>query len=197
MIVAHKTRVVLATTALAGLAAVGGVSAVLGPDTSAGSTGTRAARINVTQVATTSSSPSSNAAMTQLMAMLPKGWDSSNCGLASNAPQDALATLQCGRNSLPNGPTSGRFSIYPDQATLDTHFANGASADTIAPCPNGAKSPGTWHSSTNPNQTGGQVVCGTYNGNTDLQWSDNARLFLGDLSGTDINSLYQFWANST
>src|ERR1700757_3556888 len=55
MSVAKNPRVVIGATAFAGLAALGGVGAVLGNDAQTGSVG--ADRINMTQVATTTSAP--------------------------------------------------------------------------------------------------------------------------------------------
>jgi hypothetical protein len=40
-------------------------------------------------------------------------------------------------------------------------------------------------------------VCGTYEGTTDLVWSQNDKLLLGNLQGTDLQSIYDFWSNNT
>ena len=42
-----------------------------------------------------------------------------------------------------------------------------------------------------------QVVCGTYEGTPDLVWSQNDKLLLGNLQGTDLQSIYDFWSNNT
>jgi hypothetical protein len=119
MTAATKPRVLIAATALAGLAALGGVGAVL---TNNNTGAPSATGFNVTVVATTTSPPGSNSALTQLMGVLPDGYDSSNCSVVDNPPRDSLATIDCDDNSLPNGPTAARFSLYPDVATLDAHF---------------------------------------------------------------------------
>ena len=147
--------------------------------------------------ATSAADPTDNSPMTQLMGMLPKGFDSSNCAPADTPPKDSLATVDCSQNSLPNGPTGGRFSLYPDAATLDAHFRKGAGEDVVQPCPGGLLSPGDWHYNRTPNEAAGKLVCGTYKNSPDLMWSQNDRLLLGNLWGSDLTAIYQFWAKST
>lgn len=119
MTVAFKPSIAIGATALAGLAALGGVGAVLNRD--AGSP-TAATGFNVTEVATTTAPPDSNSNLARLMSLVPDGYDAKNCQVVDNPPRDSLATVDCDQNSLPNGPTSARFSLYPDVATLDAHF---------------------------------------------------------------------------
>jgi serine/threonine kinase PknH len=195
MIIEPRHRVVIGATALSALAVLGGVGVALGNETQQAA-GSQPARIDVTEVATTTTKPGSNA-MGKLMGMLPKGYDTNTCGPVDNPPQDSLATLDCGQNALPNGPTGARFSLYPDQTTLNSHFETGAGADQIQPCPGGLDSPGNWHYNSTPDQAAGRIVCGTYQGKMDLMWSDNKTLMLGDLQGTDLESLYDFWTKNT
>ena len=136
-------------------------------------------------------------ALTQLMGVLPDGYDSSNCAVVDNPPRDSLATIDCDDNSLPNGPTAARFSLYPDVATLDAHFQTAAGEDQIKDCPGGVASPGTWHYTNSPDTPAGKLVCGTYEGTPDLVWSQNDKLLLGNLQGTDLQSIYDFWSNNT
>jgi serine/threonine-protein kinase len=193
MTVVPKSRIVVGAAALAGLAALGGVGAVLNNDTHSA---TGATRFDVTEVVTTTSPPD-NSALTKLMKMLPAGFDASNCAVVDNPPRDSLATVDCEQNSLPNGPTSGRFSLYPDEATLETHFQTAASEDQILPCPGGPASASNWQYAESPNEPAGKVVCGTYEGTPDLVWSQNDKLLLGNLQGTDVQSIYDFWSNNT
>ena len=194
MTAATKPRILIGATALAGLAALGGVGAVLNNNTTSA---TSATGFNVTVVATTTSPPGSDSALTQLMGVLPDGYDSSNCAVVDNPPRDSLATIDCDDNSLPNGPTAARFSLYPDVATLDAHFQTAAGEDQIKDCPGGVASPGTWHYTNSPDTPAGKLVCGTYEGTPDLVWSQNDKLLLGNLQGTDLQSIYDFWSNNT
>jgi serine/threonine kinase PknH len=194
MTVTTRPRIVIGATALAGLAALGGIGAVLG--TEFGKT-TGTVGFEISEVATTTSVPTNDSAMSQLMSLLPKGFSSSNCAPPATAPKGSLATVDCDQNSLPNGPTSGRFSLYPDNATLDAHFQTAAGEDQISPCPGGVASPGPWHYRNASDQSAGQLVCGTYQGTSDVVWSQYDKGLLGNLQGGDLDSLYEFWSNNT
>lgn len=172
--VIKNPRIVIGATAFAAVAAFGGIGA-----------------------ATSAAQPNTGAAVSQLMSLLPKGFNSNNCTPADNPPRDSLATVDCSQNSMPNGPTGGRFSLYPDTATLDVHFGIGAGEDLVQPCPGGLDSPGNWHYNNTPDQVAGKLVCGTYKGSPDLMWSQYNQLVLGNLRGADLDSIYQFWAKNT
>lgn len=194
MTVGNRSRIAVGVTAFLGLAALGGVGAVLHNDAT---TPTPTTGFDVTVVATTTAPPRSDADLARLMSLLPAGYDASNCAAVDNPPKDSLATVDCEQNSLPSGPTSGRFSLYPDVATLEDHFQTAAGEDEVQPCPGGVASPGTWHYTSAPDVPAGSLVCGTYEGSPDLVWSQNDRLLLGNLQGNDLQSIYTFWQNST
>lgn len=213
MPVAKKPRVALGVTALAGLTALGGVGAVMSHDTTT-LNGAGPARINITEVATTStkpgtttsatdtgsssstpSSPSNGAGMSQLMSLLPGGYSSSNCGPADMAVPDSLATVDCGQNSNSNGPSSARFALFADQPTLDRKFADFIGEDQLTPCPGGLPSPGPWSYTGSTTESDGQIACGSYQGAPELIWTQNAELMLGGIQGSDIGSLYKYWTN--
>jgi hypothetical protein len=170
MTAAKNLRIVIGTMALASIVALGGA-------------------------ATADAAPGqSSADLDKLMGLLPAGFTSGNCQTVSPAAKYALATVDCGQNSLPNGPAMARFSIYPDQATLDTRFQNSVKDDVITPCPQGVASPGTWHYR-DSDVVAGHVACGTYQGTPDLTWSNNANLMLGDIEGDNIEALFDYWWN--
>lgn len=194
MTVATTPRIAIGAAALVGLAALGGVGAVLRNDAK---TSPPATGFDVTVVATTTAAPRSDADLARLMSLLPAGYDDSNCAAVDNPPKDSLATVDCDQNSLPNGPTSGRFSLYPDVATLDAHFQTAAGEDQIQQCPDGIESPGTWHYTSSPDVPAGRLVCGTYEGDPDVVWSQNDRLLLGNLQGSDLQTIFTFWKNNT
>lgn len=208
-------RLVVSAAALAGLTALGGVGAVMSNDTATGS-GMSTARFNVTEVATTSSKsltsstsseestdtssnespqPNNGDATSQLMGLLPPGFDSSNCSPAQQGVADAVATVDCTRNSRSNGPTSARFALFSDQSTLDSKFQIFVSEDQMQECPGGIQSPGDWHYNNDPNTVAGHIACGTYKGAPDLTWTQNAEMMLGNIQGRSIDSLYNYWAN--
>ena len=126
--------------------------------------------------------------------MLPQGFSSSNCQAVTPTAKDALATVDCNQNTISSGVSMARFNLYPDKTTLDSHFKSGTAEDTVQDCPGGLQSPGTWHYESTPDQVAGQLVCGTYKATPDLMWSDNAQLLLGDIQGSDLTALYQWWA---
>jgi serine/threonine-protein kinase len=223
MTVVNKPRIVISVAALAGLTALGGVGAVMGSDTSA-VTGTGPAHMNVTEVATTSSqagSPTSseestdvsspessgtepsgtepsqpnNDAASTLMGMLPAGYDSSNCSPTNQGVSDALVTVDCKQNTLSNGLATARFALFGDKRTMDSKFNIFVSEDQLSPCPGGAQSPGTWSYNASSGDVAGQIACGTYQGTPDLTWTQNAELMLGNLQGSDLDSLYDYWSH--
>lgn len=209
-------RTVISAAALAGLTALGGVGAVMSHDTATGN-GISSDRLHITEVATTSSKASSSAsssseestesssnespapgngdAQSQLIGMLPPGFNSSNCSAANQGVADALATVDCTSNSQSNGPSSARFALFGDQATLDNKFQVFVSEDKMQECPGGMQSPGDWHYNNTPNEVAGHIACGTYQGTPDLTWTQNAELMLGNIQGNNINSLYNYWAH--
>jgi hypothetical protein len=198
MSVAKNPRVVIGAAAFAGLAALGGVGAVLGNDAHSGSFSANSSRLNITEVVTTTSAPPTGSSnLNKLMGILPKGFSSSNCQAVNPSAKDALATVDCSQNTVASGVSAARFNLYPDQATLDSHFNSGSAEDVASPCPGGINSPGTWHYHNTPDQAAGQLVCGTYNDKPDLLWSQNSELLLGDIQGSDMDALYDWWAKNS
>ncbi len=72
--------------------------------------------------------------------MLPGGYGEGVCrppGPSSVVRPAAIATVDCGPNSLPGGPSHARYVLYPDIDTLIGEY-NGAlnmSGFTHVPCP--------------------------------------------------------------
>jgi serine/threonine kinase PknH len=168
MTVAKNLRIVIGTMALASIAALGGAAIA---DAAPGE---------------------SSADLDKLMGLLPAGFTTSNCQPVNPPTKYALATVDCGQNSLPNGPAMARFSLVSDQITLDGKFQSSVNADVVTPCPRDYPSPGTWRYR-NTDVVAGQVACGTYQGTPDLAWTDNAKLVLGDIEGDNIEALFDYW----
>jgi hypothetical protein len=131
----------------------------------------------------------------KLMAMLPQGFSSSNCQEASPIPP-AAEKVTCDQSSEADGPTAAVFVLYSNVDDMAGDFKT-VKLRLASTCPGNEQSPGPWgHGSSAKN--GGQVECGTIqpdSGTTApvVVWSDNAKLRLAVIQGTDINSLYQWW----
>jgi serine/threonine protein kinase len=131
----------------------------------------------------------------KLMALLPPGYGGDACKPVLPPSTGALATVDCGLPSTPGGPASARYSLFADQATLDSHFQDGLKAyDTMQKCPGSdVDSPTTWHYNSTPDQVAGQVACGMYKGNGDVFWSNNKDLLLGDAQGPSLEDVHKWW----
>ena len=108
---------------------------------------------------------------------------------------DALASVDCEKNTKPGGPEVARYSLFPDQATLDRHFETAIKEDDqLQNCPGSdTPSPTTWHYTSTPDKVEGQVACGTYKGGPDMLWTRNADLMLADGQGPDMVALHDWW----
>jgi serine/threonine-protein kinase len=131
----------------------------------------------------------------KLMALLPPGYGGDACKPVLPPSTGALATVDCGPPTIPSGPLSSRYSLFADQATLDSHFQDGLKAyDQLQKCPGSdLDSPTTWHYNATADQLAGQVACGTYKGNGDVFWSNNKDLLLGDAQGPNLEDLHKWW----
>jgi Hsp70 protein len=129
----------------------------------------------------------------RLMRLLPSGYTNSTCKPVRPPMQDALSTVDCDTNSEPGGPTNARYSLFADPAALAASFQKSTNEDTLQQCPDGGKSPGTWHYDATPNQTAGSIACGSYKNNPDVMWTKDSQLLLGDAQGPDMNALHQWW----
>jgi serine/threonine kinase PknH len=146
-----------------------------------------------------SSTPSTTVApahktLQTLYRLLPKDYNSKNCSPVSTPNRQALVTLQCGQTADPHSPASASFSLYPNAAALTDAFQNGIDEDSVTPCPGGQPSPGTWATDEAPKVNAGAVVCGNYNNQPDVMWTNDHDLLLSDIQGPDLDALFQFWS---
>ena len=104
------------------------------------------------------------------MSILPDGYEPGACK-PIDPVTDALATVDCEKNTKPGGPEVARYSLFPDQATLDRHFETAIKEDDqLQNCPGSdTPSPTTWHYTSTPDKVEGQVACGTYKGGPDMR----------------------------
>ncbi|MGH3970401.1 MAG: hypothetical protein ACRDTV_20330 [Mycobacterium sp.] len=182
----------LGVAALAGLAVLSGVGVKL--DTPA--TGRTVARIPVAEVATSTmpQTPPLTSDQQKLLNELPAGYSASSCTPDDSPEPDSLADLDCDANSNPGGPSYADYMLFASQATMDSHFQDGASNVTLQPCPGKSSSaPETWTYDENPNVTAGQVFCAASNGTPVVVWTTNSKLVLSIAGSTDLASLYKWW----
>ena len=131
----------------------------------------------------------------KLMALLPAGYDNSTCRPVHPPATGTLATVDCDQTSTPGGPANARYSLLPDQQTLDSHFDVAIKENSeLVQCPgSGIDSPTTWHYTDTPEQVEGRIACGTYNSGPDLVWSKNSDLLLADAQGPNMDDLHTWW----
>jgi serine/threonine-protein kinase len=132
-----------------------------------------------------------------LLALIPPGYPTSACEVASPTVTGALATVDCGPSTQPGGPQAARYSLFDDVDQLAQGFADSiAENDEIFRCPGSdVDSPTDWHYKRSPDVVAGQVACGTYQGNADVIWTQNDDLILADVQSSDIDELHIWWLN--
>lgn len=160
------------------------------------SSSTTASATSPTSSASSPTSPTSSALPVndvRLLNLLPAGYTSSSCTPVRPRVAGSLSTLDCGQNSEPGGPPKARYSLYTNAAALAANFKASSDADTLMPCPDGYKSPGTWNYKSTPDQVAGSIACGTYNNNQDVTWTKDSQLLLGDAQGPNLAELQQWW----
>lgn len=151
-----------------------------------------------TRTSTTRTAPSTTQGQTgasaRLMTLLPDGYGPGACK-PIDPVTDALATVDCEKNTQTGGPDVARYSLFGDQATLDRHFSTAIKEDDeMLTCPGAnVASPTTWHYTSTPDKVEGQVACGTYKGGPDVVWTRNADLLLADGQGPDMAALHSWW----
>jgi serine/threonine-protein kinase len=143
---------------------------------------------------TTPPTTGQSGASARLMSLLPDGYGAGVCK-PIDPVTDALATVDCDKNSQTGGPEVARYSLFPDQATLDQHFDTAIKEDDeLLQCPgSNVQSPTTWHYTSTPDKVEGRVACGTYKGGPDVLWTRNADLMLADGQGPDLTALHDWW----
>jgi hypothetical protein len=133
-----------------------------------------------------------------LTGALSKGYTTSNCSpQAASEVKDllpnAVAVLQCGQNSDPNGPAAAKYFLLPSSADTASAFTKLIAPDTLGNCGD-AKSPTVWHQGSSTDSAG-QVACGTYQGQAEVIWTTDAKNVMGLIraSNGDTAALYQWW----
>jgi len=134
--------------------------------------------------------------------LLPQGFAPSQCSTASNPPPplEAVASLQCTASAGPGGLTTGRFTLWPDAESMNDQFqtqALGSAWFAPTPCPGVGATPGNWSYTETPDIVAGQLLCGSFQGAPNVEWTRNSQLLTLDVAGgTDIEKVFQWWAGS-
>jgi hypothetical protein len=126
-----------------------------------------------------------------LAGALSRGYNSDNCA-AQPPPGGALAVIQCGQNSDPNGPAGATYVLFGNAA--DTTGAFKASTKDMAPANCGeVESPTVWGQQ--QGTTAGQVACGTAGGVAVISWTNDAKNVLCLVRGAtaEVPALYGWW----
>jgi serine/threonine protein kinase len=150
-------------------------------------------------VAPSSTTPTVNyQAQQRLRGMLPPGYSSSACTPA-DVPQAAVAKFGCSQNSDAGGPPTSTFTLFSDDAALDSAFGAVVGNTRVVNCPGNIQSPGAWRRNATPQQVSGTLVCGFRDGVPTLTWTDGDKLMLatidGALAGPNLDQLYVWWSS--
>jgi hypothetical protein len=133
--------------------------------------------------------------------LLPTGFAPGLCKTASDPipPLDAVASLQC-TGGAAGGPTTGRFTLWPDAGTMNDQFQTqtvGSALWVPTQCPGVGASPANWNYTESPDQVAGQMLCGSFQGAPNIEWTRESQLLTLDVGGaSDIASLFQWWGGS-
>jgi len=132
------------------------------------------------------------------MRVLPRGYPPGSCKPES-PPEGALAQVSCTRNTDPDGPLSGTYTLVSDRKALEAVFANTMSSATRVNCPGNIQSPGPWRRNATPQIISGTLYCGLRDGQPIVAWTDDARLTLNAVTsgpgGPTFPALYTWWSS--
>jgi hypothetical protein len=142
---------------------------------------------------TATAAPGSPADTQKLKRALSNGFSPSTCSAAAHLTADAIAVVDCTKNTIDGGPTAARYIMYGKPAHLAEHFARITEDDAIAPCAPNEPAPQTWHYDSTPDVEAGQVSCGTFASAPELVWTISAKLVMVSAQGADINAMYAWW----
>lgn len=141
--------------------------------------------------------PTASADPSKLMGMLPDGFSSSNCQVKP-AKAPAVEKVTCDESTVSGGPSEAAFGLFgnPDDMQAGFKQVGGDKMTIQSSCPGNQVSPGPWTYGSS-GKTGGQVECATMTLNSVTHpivvWSDESKLRVAMIVGTDMDGLYQWW----
>jgi hypothetical protein len=135
---------------------------------------------------------------TKLLRLLPAGYQSDSCEPTS-PPKNALAQMNCGKNTDPGGPASATFTLAGDKAALDVVFGDGIRSANRVNCPGNIQSPGPWRRNASPDTISGTLFCGLREGQPTVIWTDDINLTVNVVQsgpqGPPFPPLYDWWSS--
>jgi hypothetical protein len=143
---------------------------------------------------TTTPSPDTD----RLMRLVPAGYPSAVCKPVA-VPKDALAQINCGKNSDAGGPLTATYMLVENKAALDAAFNGIVLASTTVNCPGNIQSPGPWRRNATPDKASGVLFCGVKDSRPTVAWTDDARLVVSEVQsgreGPAFDELYAWWSS--
>ena len=125
---------------------------------------------------------------------LPKGYSETSC---TTDETSANASVTCGPNTDPGGPTTATYTLYPDQQALTQAFTDTIATYTRVTCPGNIQSPGPWRRNATPDVVAGTLFCGTQSGQAVVAWTSDAESLLNvaeaGAQGPSLDQLYTWW----
>jgi hypothetical protein len=153
---------------------------------------------------TTSAPPPSAAPTTpspdtdRLLRLVPAGYPTDACKPIS-APKEALAQVNCDKNSDQGGPLTATYTLVENKAALDAALNGIVQASTRVNCPGNIQSPGPWRRNATPDKVSGVLYCGVHDGRPMVAWTDDTRLVVSQAQsgqgGPTFDELYVWWSS--
>jgi hypothetical protein len=134
----------------------------------------------------------------RLLRLLPQGYPEDSCEAVA-PPKNALAQVNCDKNSDPGGPLSATYTLARDKAALDATFNDALAAANRVNCPGNIQSPGPWRRNATPEKISGTLFCGLQEGRPTVAWTDDAKLVVSVVHagppGPTLPQLYEWWSS--
>jgi hypothetical protein len=142
---------------------------------------------------TTTPSPETD----RLLRLVPAGYPSDACKPVAT-PKDALAQVNCEKNSDAGGPVTATYTLVENKVALDAAFDSIVKASTTVNCPGNIQSPGPWRRNATPDKTSGVLFCGVKDSRPTVAWTDDTRLVVSQVQsgpgGPTFDELYAWWS---
>ena len=145
----------------------------------------------------TSANPSPSKDADRLLSLLPPGYPPGSCK-ATATSKDALAQINCDKNSDQGGPLSATYRLVWDKAALDAELNAIVAGSTRVNCPGNIQSPGPWRRNAAPDTVSGVLYCGVRDNRPTIAWTDEAKLVVSEVQSGDqgptFDELYAWWS---
>jgi hypothetical protein len=134
----------------------------------------------------------------RLMRSVPHGYAPDACDGAV-PPRNALAQVNCTKNTDAGGPESATYTLAADKAALDAYFDDSVKTAQQVNCPGNIQSPGPWRRNATPQTVSGTLFCGLREGRPTVVWTDDAKLVVSAVQsapeGPTFPALYAWWSS--